>query len=40
MLGKNIPIRVNGVDTPEIRGKCDYEKNLAKKKPETLCVRF
>ena len=29
IVGKNIPIRVNGVDTPEIRGKCQYEKNLA-----------
>jgi endonuclease YncB( thermonuclease family) len=31
IVGKNIPIRVNGVDTPEIRGKCEYEKNLALK---------
>jgi len=31
IVGKNIPIRVNGVDTPEIRGKCQYEKNLAAK---------
>jgi endonuclease YncB( thermonuclease family) len=29
IVGKNIPIRVNGVDTPEIRGRCQYEKNLA-----------
>jgi len=29
IVGKNIPIRVNGVDTPEIRGKCQYENNLA-----------
>ncbi len=29
IVGKNIAIRVNGVDTPEIRGKCLYEKNLA-----------
>ena len=29
IVGKNIPIRVNGVDTPEIQGKCQYEKNLA-----------
>jgi len=29
IAGKNIPIRVNGVDTPEIRGKCPYEKKLA-----------
>ena len=31
IAGKNIPIRVNGVDTPEIRGKCQYENNLALK---------
>jgi len=24
-------IRVNGIDTPEIRGKCDLEKVLARK---------
>ncbi len=29
IVGKNIAIRLNGVDTPEIRGKCQYEKNLA-----------
>ena len=29
IVGKNIAIRVNGVDTPEIRGKCQYEKDLA-----------
>jgi endonuclease YncB( thermonuclease family) len=29
IVGKNIPIRVNGIDTPEIRGKCRYEKDLA-----------
>jgi len=31
IVGKNIPIRVNGIDTPEIRGKCQYEKDLALK---------
>ena len=29
IVGKNIAIRVNGIDTPEIRGKCQYEKSLA-----------
>jgi len=29
IVGKNIAIRVNGIDTPEIRGKCQYEKNIA-----------
>jgi len=31
IVGKNIPIRLNGVDTPEIQGKCEYEKDLALK---------
>lgn len=31
IVGKNMPIRVNGIDTPEIRGKCPAEKVLALK---------
>ena len=31
LIGKNIPIRLEGVDTPEINGKCQYEKDLALK---------
>jgi micrococcal nuclease len=34
LIGENIPIRVNRIDTPEIRGKCDYEKQLATKARE------
>jgi endonuclease YncB( thermonuclease family) len=30
LLGNNISIRVNGIDTPEIKGKCLKEKTLAK----------
>ncbi|NVK25940.1 MAG: thermonuclease family protein [Gammaproteobacteria bacterium] len=30
IIGKNIPIRLNGVDTPEMRGKCQQEKDLAR----------
>ncbi|MDU0111743.1 thermonuclease family protein [Psychrosphaera aquimarina] len=30
LIGKNIPIRINGVDTPEMRGKCEKEKELAR----------
>lgn len=30
LIGSDISIRVFGVDTPEIRGKCLYEKDLAK----------
>lgn len=29
LIGENISIRVNGVDTPEIRAKCSDEKQLA-----------
>jgi endonuclease YncB( thermonuclease family) len=30
IIGKRIPIRVNGVDTPELRSKCKKEKDLAR----------
>lgn len=30
IVGKNIPVRVNGVDAAEIRGKCLKEKEQAK----------
>ena len=29
IVGKGISVRVNGIDTPEIKGKCDAEKKLA-----------
>lgn len=29
IIGQNIAIRVNDIDTPEIRGKCQKEKELA-----------
>ena len=29
LFGHNIPIRVEGIDTPEIRGQCQKEKDLA-----------
>ncbi|PWI34926.1 nuclease [Vibrio albus] len=31
IIGNNMPIRVNGVDAPEIRGKCPEEKAAARK---------
>jgi len=31
LLGYRIGIRVNGIDTPEMRGKCQKEKALARK---------
>ena len=30
IVGENIGIRINGIDTPEIRGKCAKEISLAK----------
>lgn len=29
IVGRNIPIRIANIDTPEIKGKCKYEKKLA-----------
>ena len=29
LFGENIPVRVRGVDTPEIRAKCPAEKRMA-----------
>jgi len=40
IVGKNISIRVNGVDTPEIRGKCQYEKDLALKARDFVRARL
>jgi len=28
-FGENIPVRLAGIDTPEKRGKCQHEKDLA-----------
>ncbi|RVU32685.1 thermonuclease family protein [Neptunomonas marina] len=30
ILGKGITVRINEIDTPELRGKCPYEKQLAR----------
>ena len=29
VIGANISVRIKGIDTPEIRGKCEKEKSLA-----------
>jgi len=29
IIGVSMPVRVNGVDTPEMRGKCQTEKDIA-----------
>lgn len=31
IIGQHIGIRINGVDTPEMRGKCEQERVLARK---------
>ena len=31
IIGERIPIRIKGIDTPELRGKCQQEKILARK---------
>jgi len=36
IIGEKINIRVNGIDTPEIRGKCDQEKYNAKQAKEMV----
>lgn len=30
IIGERVPIRVKGVDTPELRGQCEAEKQLAR----------
>lgn len=30
IIGNRVPIRVNGVDAPELRGKCEAEKRMAR----------
>jgi endonuclease YncB( thermonuclease family) len=34
IVGERIGIRVNGIDTPEIRGECEAEKTLARQAKE------
>lgn len=36
IVGEKISIRVNGIDTPEIRGKCEKEKYDAKQAQEMV----
>jgi len=31
IVGEHMSIRINGIDTPELQGKCDKEKQLARK---------
>lgn len=36
VFGKGLSIRIRGIDTPEIRGKCENEKIMAKKAKEFI----
>ena len=36
IIGEKVSIRVNGIDSPEIRGKCDQEKYSAKQGKELV----
>jgi len=40
LIGDNIGIRVNNVDTPEIKGKCHSEKKLAIKARDFVASRL
>lgn len=31
VVGQRMPVRISGIDAPELRGKCDAEKQLARK---------
>ncbi len=31
VIGRRVPVRIAGIDTPEMRGKCQVEKELARK---------
>ena len=34
IIGERAPVRVSGIDAPEIRGKCESEKDAARKAKE------
>ena len=34
--GRDMPIRIRGIDTPEIKGRCAYEKNAAENAKKAL----
>ncbi len=39
-LGNTIALRIQGVDTPELKGKCDEEKNKAKQAKDFLTAKI
>lgn len=40
VIGERIPIRVAGVDTPEMRGQCDAEKQAAREAKQFTVARL
>jgi len=40
IVGKSITIRINELDTPEMRGKCSYEKKLAREAKQFLVSKL
>ena len=40
VVGLNMPVRLSGVDAPEIRGQCDYEKAAARAGKQFTAVRL
>ena len=40
IIGEHMSIRINGIDTPELRGKCDKEKQLARKAKQFTVERL
>jgi len=40
VIGEHMSIRINGVDTPELRGKCDKEKQLERKAKQFAVERL
>ncbi len=40
IIGQHMSIRINGIDTPELRGKCEVEKQLARKAKQFTVERL
>ena len=40
IIGNRIGVRINGIDTPEMRGQCQKEKNLARQAKELTVTQL
>ena len=38
VVGESMPVRIKGVDTPELRGKCQSEKDAARAAKQLRCL--